>query len=69
MRCAKCGGLMNWEEFFSVMTESLPWSYKGYRCIDCGEIIDPIILQNRRLFQNGGEDKKLTRVLEKCKKT
>ena len=67
MRCAKCGGLINWEEFFSVMTESLPWSYKGYRCIDCGEIIDPTIFRNRRLSQNENEDEKLTGAVEKCK--
>ncbi len=47
MRCPKCGGLMNFETFVNVDVESIPWHYEGCRCIDCGEIIDPIILRNR----------------------
>lgn len=46
MRCSKCGGLMSFEEFMSV-TEGMPWSYEGWRCVYCGEIIDPLILFNR----------------------
>lgn len=37
---------MSFEEFMSV-TEGMPWSYEGWRCVYCGEIIDPLILFNR----------------------
>jgi hypothetical protein len=43
-RCPRCRGLMvaEWCEDLS--------SYTGQRCVQCGEVIDPIILQNRRQF-------------------
>ena len=47
MRCSKCWGLMSFEQFMNVASEALPWSYKGWRCIECGEIIDFVILLNR----------------------
>ena len=47
MRCAKCGGLMSFEQFMSTESELGPWSYEGWRCFHCGEIIDPLILLNR----------------------
>ncbi|HUK55287.1 MAG TPA: hypothetical protein VLY20_01360 [Nitrospiria bacterium] len=48
MNCPKCGGRMNFEEFFSSATEGTSWAYEGWRCIYCGEIIDPLILLNRK---------------------
>ena len=41
--CARCGGLMvaEWCQDLS--------DYSGQRCVQCGELIDPVILQNRRL--------------------
>jgi len=41
-RCPRCRGLMvaEWCEDLS--------SYTGQRCVQCGEVIDPVILQNRR---------------------
>ena len=42
MRCNKCGGLMSYEKFYSEMDD-----FFGWRCIACGEIIDPVVLENR----------------------
>ena len=41
-RCPRCGGLMvaEWCEDLS--------DYRAQRCVQCGEIVDPVILQNRR---------------------
>ena len=41
-RCPRCGGLMvaEWCEDLS--------DYCAQRCVQCGEIVDPVILQNRR---------------------
>jgi hypothetical protein len=44
MRCPRCGGLM-------VHEESLDLS--AHRCVQCGEFIDPVILQNRHRFARG----------------
>ena len=42
-RCPRCSGLMvvEWCEDLS--------DYTGQRCVQCGELIDPVIMQNRRL--------------------
>jgi rRNA maturation protein Nop10 len=43
-RCPRCGGMMvaEWCEDLS--------DYTAQRCVQCGEVIDPVILQNRRQF-------------------
>jgi hypothetical protein len=46
MKCVKCGGLMVYETFYSQ--EDI---FSGWRCIYCGEIVDQVILENRRLGQ------------------
>jgi DNA-directed RNA polymerase subunit RPC12/RpoP len=47
MRCPKCNGVMNFEEFLYGGGGEIPWSYEGWRCVYCGEIVDPLILLNR----------------------
>ena len=42
--CARCGGLLIRDEEFPIsIDESMP----SFRCIQCGEWIDKLILQNR----------------------
>ena len=42
-RCPRCSGLMvaEWCEDLS--------DYSGQRCVQCGELIDPVIMLNRQL--------------------
>ncbi len=47
MKCIKCGGKMFYEKFYSQED-----TFFGWRCISCGEIIDRVILENRRLEQS-----------------
>jgi hypothetical protein len=47
MKCPKCGGVMNFEEFLYGGGGEIPGSYEGWRCVYCGEIVDPLILLNR----------------------
>lgn len=47
MKCLRCGGLMNFEIFTSASEGSMPWSYEGWRCVYCGEVVDPLVLLNR----------------------
>ncbi|MCX8116438.1 MAG: hypothetical protein N3G78_00720 [Desulfobacterota bacterium] len=42
MRCQRCGGIMVSEVFYGLHDV-----FQGYRCLFCGEIIDPVILRNR----------------------
>ena len=45
MNCYRCGGVMTREQFYS--SHDYFW---GWRCIACGEILDEIILANRRNY-------------------
>lgn len=42
-RCPRCNGFM-----VSEWCEDFP-SYTGQRCVQCGELMDPIILHNRHM--------------------
>jgi len=48
-RCSRCGGLMvaEWCEDLS--------DYTAQRCVQCGEVIDPVILRNRGAQQRNGD--------------
>ena len=48
-RCPRCSGLMvaEWCEDLS--------DYRAQRCLQCGEVIDPVILRNRGVQQRNGD--------------
>ena len=43
MKCYRCGGMMVHEKIYSEAAQLRIW-----RCILCGEYIDPVILENRQ---------------------
>jgi len=43
MKCYRCGGMMIHEKVYSEAEQLRIW-----RCILCGEYIDPVILENRQ---------------------
>ncbi len=43
MKCPRCGGKMILEKYYTSFG-----SWFGWHCIFCGEIIDPLILANRK---------------------
>jgi len=45
--CIRCGGLMVTEYYLDLQDVTGQISITGLRCTSCGEVIDPIILQNR----------------------
>jgi hypothetical protein len=49
MGCPRCHNLMMEEMFVDWETSPRVSSFRGWRCVICGEILDPIILQNRTL--------------------
>lgn len=49
MPCSRCKGLMVVEQGFDSLTGVGPAAVPLRRCVQCGEVIDPVILQNRRL--------------------
>jgi len=52
MRCPRCQGQMNYEWF-----PSHEGNFWGWRCLFCGEIIDPTVLENRRRSKSSEKSK------------
>jgi len=48
MKCYRCGSGMNYEKFYGPHEH-----FWGWRCLICGEIVDPVILENRQLMSAG----------------
>jgi hypothetical protein len=48
LRCSCCGGNMVYESFFGLNEQ-----FTGLKCIICGDVIDPVILQNREQMKRG----------------
>lgn len=46
MTCQRCHGLMVYDRVFDVEAEFLELPI--WRCVNCGESLDPILLRNRR---------------------
>jgi len=49
MTCDRCGGLSVAMHFVTDHT----WEYDGWLCMNCGNVIDPLILTNRDVQANG----------------
>lgn len=47
MRCARCRGLMVWDHFYDLLDDSGNLRISGRRCVNCGNILDSLILQNK----------------------
>ena len=49
MECMRCQGLMAADHFLDLKwTGGLMWM-KGWRCMNCGHVVDPLIEKNRCL--------------------
>jgi hypothetical protein len=47
-KCLRCRGAMVYDKFYGSYDE-----FWGWRCVICGEVIDPVILENRQLMSSG----------------
>ena len=47
MECPRCAGCMIRESFEDLRDDTGTLFFHGWRCLICGEIIDPTILTNR----------------------
>jgi hypothetical protein len=48
MKCHRCRGAMVYDTFYGSQGQ-----FRGWKCLICGEIVDPVILENRQLMQAG----------------
>ena len=49
--CARCGGLMMTEFYMDLLFCIGETEFAAQRCVQCGEVVDPVILSNRRTRQ------------------
>ncbi len=47
MRCVRCQGLMVRDHFYDLLDDTGLLSIRGWRCVNCGNILDPLILRNK----------------------
>ena len=48
MRCPRCKGMMVKERFQDIQDDTGQIYFHGWRCLVCGEILDPVIVTNRQ---------------------
>ncbi len=48
---ARCGGLMVSDFCMDLLNSSDELEFAAKRCVQCGEVVDPVIQRNRRLRQ------------------
>jgi hypothetical protein len=52
LTCARCGGLMVTEFCMDLLFCIGETEFTAKRCVQCGEVVDPVILRNRQLRQD-----------------
>ena len=55
MKCHRCRGAVIYDKFYGFEEQ-----FMGWKCLICGEIVDPVILENRQLM-NAGRGMRLRR--------
>ena len=53
MECIRCDGVMVADNLIDIQESSIQMWMKGWRCLSCGNIVDPLILQHRMIQQAG----------------
>lgn len=52
--CSRCGGLMIREYCTDLLNSTVELDCPVARCVQCGDVVDPVIRRNRQLQQVGG---------------
>lgn len=50
--CARCGGLMVSDLSMDLLSSTGELEFAATRCVQCGEVVDPVIERNRQLRQD-----------------
>ena len=53
MQCTRCDGFMVTDNLIDIRESSIPMWMKGWRCVSCGNIVDPLIQRHRMIQQAG----------------
>jgi len=49
MRCHRCQGRMIQDNFIDVHDDTGILDFQGWRCLNCGNIVDPVIGKHRSM--------------------
>jgi hypothetical protein len=49
--CTRCGGLMVSDFCMDLLSSTGELEFAAKRCVQCGEVVDPVIQRNRRFRQ------------------
>ena len=47
MRCQRCRGCLIRDSFEDLQDDTGHLYFEGWRCINCGEVVDPVVLTHR----------------------
>jgi len=47
MECQRCQGLMIRESCLDIQDDTGQLSFNGWKCLNCGELVDPLVLMHR----------------------
>lgn len=47
MNCPRCNGYMMQDDFLDIQDETGQCRFVAWRCLICGEVLDPVILKHR----------------------
>ncbi len=50
--CSRCGGLMVSDFCVDLLNSTGELEFAAKRCVQCGEVVDPVIERNRQLRQD-----------------
>lgn len=50
--CSRCGGLMVSDFCMDLLNSTGELEFAATRCVQCGEVVDPVIERNRQLRQD-----------------
>jgi hypothetical protein len=49
MNCPRCRGLLVLDTFYDLRDDTGHLSFNGWRCVCCGNVLDPLIVRNQRV--------------------
>lgn len=53
MTCTRCKGLMVADDLIDLQESYVPMWMRGWRCVACGNIVDPLITRHRMMQRVG----------------
>ena len=56
MPCQRCDGLMVREQYDNLELDSAGYEISGWRCLNCGAIVDPLIAVHHQTMHKNESD-------------